>query len=129
MRAIDTNLVVRYLAGDDPEQVRRVDREMDAGRLFMPLSVLLESEWVLRAVFRFRRDKTLAALKDFVCLPEISVEMPDRALMAFALAEAGFDFADALHLASSDDCDAFLTFDKKLTRRAKDLPGPPVREP
>jgi predicted nucleic-acid-binding protein len=129
MRAIDTNVVVRYLAGDDPEQVRRVDRAMDAGQLYLPLSVLLESEWVLRGVFGFKRDKTLAALKDFVCLPEISVELPDRVMMAFSLAEAGFDFADALHIASSAACDAFLTFDRKLLRRAGNLPGPQVREP
>ena len=42
---------------------------------------------------------------------------------------AGVDFADALHVRGVADCDAFLTFDRKLIRTAADLNSVPVREP
>jgi predicted nucleic acid-binding protein len=45
---------------------------------------------------------------------------------ALVWAEAGVDFADALHLASAASCEAFVTFDKQLARRARGLVGPRV---
>jgi len=44
-----------------------------------------------------------------------------------ALPAQGLDFADALHLARSSRAAAFLTFDRRLAKRAKDLArSPPV---
>jgi predicted nucleic-acid-binding protein len=39
------------------------------------------------------------------------------------------DFADALHLAKSGHCSAFVTFDRKLVKRAKNLAPIPVEVP
>ena len=53
MRAIDTNVVVRYLTGDDPVQAPKARAAVDAGPVFASTTVLLESEWVLRSVYGF----------------------------------------------------------------------------
>ena len=44
IRAIDTNIVVRYMTGDEPEQVAKAKTVIDAGHVFVNVTVLLESE-------------------------------------------------------------------------------------
>ena len=41
----------------------------------------------------------------------------------------GMDFADALHLAKAGHCDVFLSFDRKLAKRAKGRAPIPVETP
>ena len=41
MRAIDTNVVVRYLTDDEPEQAARAKAAVDAGNVFVSTTVLL----------------------------------------------------------------------------------------
>lgn len=41
----------------------------------------------------------------------------------------GLDFADAIHLSKSTDCDAFMTFDKKLVKAAAKIARLSVIEP
>src|SRR5271165_3450212 len=53
MLAIDTNLVVRYLVGDDPGQAARARSLIDNNDVFVCTTVLLETEWVLRSVYGF----------------------------------------------------------------------------
>ena len=53
MRAIDTSVLVRYLTGDEPEQAARARAAVDAGGILASMTVLLESEWVLRSVYGF----------------------------------------------------------------------------
>ena len=49
MRAVDTNILVRFLTADDPKQARTARRVMEAGDVFIGVTVILETEWVLRA--------------------------------------------------------------------------------
>ncbi len=114
MRAIDTNVVIRYLIGDDPEQAGRARTTVDAGEVFVSTTVLLESEWVLRSVYGFFADEVAAALRAFSGLPGVSVENPALLLEALDLTERGMDFADALHLGAAASCEAMLTFDRRF---------------
>ena len=122
MRAIDTNVVVRYLTGDDPVQAPKARAAVDAGPVFASTTVLLESEWVLRSVYGFAAVEVAQAIRSFAGLPGVSVENP--ALLAEALhrAERGMDFADALHLGAAARCEALLTFDRRFIAMAKDGP-------
>ena len=54
MIAIDTNLVVRYLSGDHPEQSARARALVDQNPVFVGLTVVLEVEWVLRSAYGYR---------------------------------------------------------------------------
>ena len=118
MQAVDTNLVVRYLTGDDPGQSAKVRAIIGQKPVFIPRTVILEAEWVLRGVYEWPSTRVIPALRALAGLPEITVEDARLVAQAMDWAEAGMDFADALHLASSAACEAFLTFDKRLVRNA-----------
>jgi predicted nucleic acid-binding protein len=129
MLVADTNVVVRYLTNDDPAQAARARQLLERDDVFVPLTVLLESEWVLRAVFGFPPADVVRGLRAFAGLPRVTVENPGTAAVALDWAEHGLDFADALHLAAAQAHDGFVSFDKTLARRARRLGAPPVREP
>lgn len=127
MRAIDTNVLVRLLTRDDPGQFARAEAIVAAGDVFVPFTVMLETEWVLRKGYRFGRAEVVRALLGVAGLPGVTVEHSGRLAVALDAVEAGLDVADALHLASAEGCEAFLTFDRDLIRAAASLPGgPPV---
>jgi predicted nucleic-acid-binding protein len=121
MLAIDTNLLVRYLTADHPEQSRKAKTLVDSEDVFVCTTVLLETEWVLRGVYALSSTEVAKALAAFAGLPRVSLE--DAALIAKALdwTIRGMDFADALHLVKAQGCDAFVSFDRRLARTAKEL--------
>ena len=122
MRAVDTNVVVRYLTGDDPGQAARARAVIDAGDVSVSTTVLLESEWVLRSVYGLSRTEVAAALRAFAGLPGLSVESPAVLSEALDHAERGMDFADALHLGAAARCEALLTFDLRFIEQAGEVP-------
>jgi predicted nucleic-acid-binding protein len=129
VRAIDTNVVVRFLTGDDARQFRKARDAIKGGDIFISTSVLLESEWVLRSAYGFPPQRISDVLRALAGLPGVSIEEPavlGHALDAF---DSGMDFADALHLGAAKDCTAFLTFDRKLTKLAEQRSTLQVVEP
>jgi len=128
MLGVDTNLVVRYLTGDHPKQSVRARRLIDAGDIYVGITVMLEAEWVLRSVYAYQPGDVCRALRAFAGLPGVSVE--DEALVATALdrVERGMDFADALHLGKAGHCEAMVTFDRKFIKAAKAVGVETVRE-
>lgn len=127
MLAIDTNLIVRFLTGDHPEQSLKARRLIDSEEVFVCTTVLLETEWVLRSVYGLTAGETATALGAFAGLPSVTLE--DAALTAKALdwTVRGMDFADALHLAKAEGCDAMVTFDRRFARAAAKLSNIEVR--
>ena len=129
MRAIDTNVIVRFLTADDAAQATVARRAIEAGDIFIPTTVLLETEWVLRSGYGFSSDCIGTALTGLAGLPGVAVE--DPLALAFALdgMASGLGFPDALHLAKADGCIAFLSFDLKLAKAAKGRSSVPVMVP
>lgn len=129
MLAIDTNLVVRYLTGDHPQQSAKAKAVIDGEEVYVSTTVMLETEWVLRSAYGFDAKRVYKALFGFGGLPSVVLEDPE--LVAFALNRTsdGMDFADALHLGRATSCDAFLTFDQRLVRTAKAMGLAKVRLP
>ena len=128
MRAIDTNIIVRYLTGDHPQQAAKARAVIEGGDVFVGTTVLLESEWVLRSVYGFSGSEVAVALRALAGLPNVSVESPAMLAEALDRAENGMDFADALHLGGVARCEAMLTFDRRFIELAADSPVP-VLEP
>ena len=69
MKAVDTNVLVRFLVKDDAEQAQQVysvfkQAENQQQRLFVPILVVLETIWVLQAVYRVEDQDILAVLND-----------------------------------------------------------------
>jgi predicted nucleic-acid-binding protein len=127
MLAIDTNLIVRLLTDDHPQQTRKVSALIDSEPVFVCKTVLLEVEWVLRSVFAFTHSEIAQALVDFAGLPNVNLE--DAAMIARALdwMADGMEFADALHLAHVQGSDTFVTFDRDLAKKARKLTDVTVR--
>jgi predicted nucleic acid-binding protein len=129
MVAIDADVVVRLLTGYDPEQAERARVVVEAEGAFVATTVLLKAEWVLRSAYGFGRADVVAALRAFAGLPQVRVEDPGRLAEALDRAAAGFDFADALHLATPEAARGFATFDARLVRAARRAGHAGVREP
>jgi len=129
MIAIDTNVVVRFLVNDDPEQAQRARRLIESEDVFLSTTALLETEWVLRVAYKRPRARSLEMLRAFLGLPRVVAEDLPVAVTALEWAELGMDFADALHLASRPSCDAFATFDRDLSKMAAVVGAIPVRAP
>jgi predicted nucleic-acid-binding protein len=129
MLAIDTNVIVRYLTNDHALQSAKAKALIDAERVFVCTTVLLETEWVLRSVYDFTPVQVANALGAFAGLPSVTLE--DAALIRTALdwTARGMDFTDALHLAKAQGCDAFATFDRRFGKIAKQIGGIEVRTP
>lgn len=127
MLAIDTNIIVRYLTEDHPKQSPKAKALIDSEEVFVCTTVLLESAWVLRSVYGYSSVEVAQALRSFAGLPNVILE--DAALAAKALdwAARGVDFADALHLAKAQGCDAFVSFDRRFAKIAKEVTDIEVR--
>ena len=123
MKAVDTNVLARFFI-DDPEDSEAALQKPAAieamtQAVFVSISVMLEFEWVMRGFYALPRKDISRVFKALCGLQHVSIE--DRAIV-LAVIEAydqGLDFADALHLARAQHCNAFVSFDKRLQKRAK----------
>jgi predicted nucleic-acid-binding protein len=129
MLAIDTNLVVRYLVADDPAQGGRARKLIDNNDVFVCTTVMLETEWVLRSVYRFSAGQCADALAGFAGLPRVTLEDAAATAKALNWMRRGVDFADGLHLAKAEGCDALISFDRNFAKVANGLGGIKVRAP
>ena len=128
--ALDTNLLVRLLTGDDPDQARRVADLIDASSAcIVPITVVLELEWVLRGAYRLERGVVIAALEALMAIRHVHLEQEDLVRQALAWHHQGIDFADALHLLRSEGCARFATLDRALARAANALDLKPAVQP
>ena len=126
MRAVDTNLLVRVLTRDDAGQVGGIDRLMDqadaSGEVFfVPVTVVLELEWVLRSVYKRSKPQVLAALGALLKNASLAIEHHPAVELALDAIETGggrIDFADALHIGISATAKhvPLLTFDQGWAR-------------
>jgi predicted nucleic-acid-binding protein len=117
--AVDTNVVVRLVVGDNASQTARAAAIFRSGPVFIAKSVLLETEWVLRYSYELGAEIVLKSLRAVLGLENVSVEDPTATTAALRLLEQGLDFADALHIASSAHAARFVTFDARLAKRAR----------
>lgn len=127
MKALDTNVLVRFLVKDDPEQAKQVlklfnEAAKKGEKFFVPCCVVLEILWVLESVYRVPRDKILEAISDLLYMPVLEFEKR-IAIHAFlnTARHTNADLSDILIgcLAKENHCEAVLTFDKKAARLLK----------
>jgi len=133
MIGIDTNILARFYVDDpnDPEAAKQrpIARRImtESGQIFVPLTVILELEWVLRAFYRFDAGDFHRVAEHLMGLPNVNIEEWPRVAGALALQAEGLDFADALHLTACSQCQTFYSFDdRKFARRAARLPVLPT---
>ncbi len=124
MAALDTNVLVRFLMQDEPAQLRSAQRlirnSLSAGELlFVPVTVALELEWVLRSRFELDKPAVLQTFSQLLSTVELRFEA--AAAIEWALKQykdATADFSDCLHaaLASQAGEQPLWTFDKAAAK-------------
>jgi len=103
MPGLDTNVLVRWIVDDDPRQAARVQRLFEDAHqqrspLFVPSTVMLELEWVLRSRYKFDKWTVLGAFNALLETQELEFQDEpalERALSFYRRNSA--DFADCLH--------------------------------
>lgn len=126
MIVLDTNIVVRLIVADDPDQTARVEKLLRREEAHVPLTVILETAWVLRHGYKLSRAVVVSSLRALAGLATVFIEDEAAVRRALDWHEAGLDFADALHLAGLAPSDNFVTFDRDLVRRASRLQAAPA---
>ena len=106
---------------DDVEATRQRPAAIVAlsDRVFVPITFLLEFQWVLRGFYELPRTEVLRVPTALLGLEHISIEDRNLAVDALDTYAQGLDFADALHLARSSRASAFLTFDRRPAKAAR----------
>jgi predicted nucleic-acid-binding protein len=126
MRAIDTNLLVRWITRDDPGQAARADAVLTT-ECFVPLTVLVETVWVLNGRGYALDRSVIADLLDrVVATDSISLDHEPAVRWAIGRYRDGADFADMIHLVAASQVARFVTFDRRLARHAGDAPPLPI---
>lgn len=124
MRAIDTNVLARYILNDDDRQ-SAVARAILADDTIIPLTVMLETSWLLLSRYRLPRATVAAALLAVIDLPSAHITDEERVRWALERIRMGGDVADMLHLAASSNAASFATFDRAISHAAgADSPVP-----
>jgi predicted nucleic-acid-binding protein len=119
MTAVDTNIVVRLLAADEPRQTAAARKLFEEETVFLSRTVLLESFWVLRATYGLPVTAVLDSIAGLLGLDGAVVESRETVAEALDLARSGMDFADALHVVACPPGVGFATFDRTLRRIAR----------
>lgn len=124
MAALDTNILVRFLVEDDAAQLaaarKLIRRCVQAGEaLYVPVTVALELEWVLRSNFGFAKLEVVKTLSQLLASVELTFESEAALEVALVLYSQGTaDYSDCLHvaLASQAGQQPFWTFDKAASK-------------
>jgi predicted nucleic-acid-binding protein len=124
MKAIDTNILVRFLVNDDPVQAEQVRQLFAIGEqtgtlFFVPILVMLETIWVLESAYQVQRPDLIDALSDLLLMPIFQFEQRTAIQAALAIARTNHvDMSDILiaQTALNSGCESILTFDKKAAR-------------
>jgi predicted nucleic-acid-binding protein len=124
MPTLDTNVLIRYLVQDDAKQSRAADRYItqyadSESALFLPVSVILETEWVLRSAYGYSKESVIDVFTSLLETREMAFQ--DEASLEFAVflyREHNIDFADCLHVATAHTHARLplASFDKQAAR-------------
>jgi predicted nucleic-acid-binding protein len=125
VKGIGTNVLVRYLVQDDPEQAAKAARfianecSMDDPCLVNRV-VLCELVWVLESAYGYPRARVTVVLERILRTAQLTVEDSREAWAALSEYRNGADFADSLIAIGNlhQGCEHTVTFDRKATRHS-----------
>ena len=126
MIAVDTNVLVRLLTGDEPKQAAAARRLFARQPIWIAKTVLLETGWVLRSLYGFEQSAIREAFTKLLGLKNVKAEDESSVAAALAIVAHGVEFADAMHLGSRPPGGQFVSFDKSFVQRAKRAGAPDI---
>ena len=124
MKAVDTNILVRFLVRDDPKQSDAVYRKLkqtenENGVLFVPLLVVLETVWVLESVYDISKKEIAEAIDALLLMPVFQFEAQGAISSTIKSAsETKLELSDLLiaHSARASGCETVITFDRGASK-------------
>jgi len=123
VKSFDTNVVVRILVKDDPDQSSAAEaawrQAVAEGGVFLPATVLVEVVWVLRAAYKLDRATIVGALRRVIDSEGATVEHEALVRRAIDSYDAGAaDFSDYIIRESARGANALpvVTFDHLFAR-------------
>ncbi|MGA2600104.1 MAG: type II toxin-antitoxin system VapC family toxin [Bryobacteraceae bacterium] len=120
MIAVDTNVLLRLLTGDEPRQGAAAQALFAGGEpIWIAKTVLLETGWVLRSLYGFDESAIRDAFTKLLGVRNVRVEDQGSVAAALALTSHGIELADAINLSSRPAGAAFVSFDKAFVQRAR----------
>lgn len=124
MIALDTNILVRYIARDDEAGYQRAARFLagltEESPGFITQVVMAEFYWVISRSYRFDRQTCLKVVRGLIETPTLEFDDGEGVIRALMRAEAsGADFADALTQSAVElfGVDEVVTFDRAAADR------------
>jgi len=117
MIAFDTNLLVRIAVNDDPYQAEIAERLIENNAVFIARTVLLETEWVLRSVYKVSRNRIASFFENVLLTENMVIESSTEVGHAIAWYKLGADFSDAMHLCMCGES-LLHTFDTEFCKAA-----------
>ena len=129
MIGLDTNVLVRYMAQDDPKQsavaTRLIEKELSSAEPgFISLVVLAELCWVLMRLYSASADELIIAVEDLLNTPQFHLDRRDVVIATVQhmkrskFTKAGFVDVLIAQLATSEGCTRTVSFDKVAVRAA-----------
>lgn len=119
MKGIDSNVLIRLLVGDDPDQAKRArDYIAMNAPCWINRIALCEAVWVLERLYGHSRPKIASALRQVMAARQFVIEDKDAVQTGIDALERGFDFADCVIAATNQraGCETTATFDRKAAR-------------
>jgi predicted nucleic-acid-binding protein len=128
MIGLDTNVLVRYAAQDDPHQsaiaTRFIEGELHATkRGFISLIVLVETCWVLKRLYSATEPELAETVADLLGNPSFQIE--SRAVVQAAVlranglkSKAGVTDFLIVEVCKTQGCSHTVSFDKKAVQQA-----------
>jgi len=116
---LDTNVIVRYLVQDEPDQSSTASAVIDALTAedpgFLSLVTLVELYWVLRRAYRISTARCVELIEGLLNARELRIDQESVVRAALAARLGGVDFADAViaELGRVAGCDHTVTFDRR----------------
>jgi len=117
---VDTNVLIRHLTGDPPDQAARATRLLsEADRLLLPDLIVAETVHVLESFYEVPRARVAELVRAIVAFPGIGVADEPLLLRALEVYEVHrLDLADAYLVAQAEasGVNAVVSFDKRIER-------------
>jgi len=123
MLAVDTNVLVRLLTGDDPSTRPPRAPCLRPSQSGSQKRYSSKRGWVLRSLYGFEESAIRGAFTKLLGLKNVHAEDESSLVAALALTECGMELADAMHLSSRPPGARFVSFDK-ASFSARNARGP-----
>jgi predicted nucleic-acid-binding protein len=119
MIAVDTNVLVRLLTGDEPKQAAAARSLFASEVIWIAKTVLLETGWVLLSLYGFEESAIRDAFTKLLGLKNVQAEDESSVAAALTLTTHGIELGDAMHLSSRPSDVVFVSFDRSFVQRAR----------